>query len=167
MFIPSALLGFVIGMTIWIINLIIIRLYSSARKGFKSKMKKENPTDDFDLKLKMTGAGEDLWKNIRSIVLLYSSLLFILTFSDAEKVNAVDGSYRYLGSTLEKFADSLGTSGKVAKKGDRVRGLLSSELGMAGGSARKLRRPLPDHLLQVLSASEGKPKGMGRRRIYS
>ena len=80
MFIPSALLGFVIGMTIWIINLIIIRLYSSARKGFKSKMKKENPTDDFDLKLKMTGAGEDLWKNIRSIVLLYSSLLTHINF---------------------------------------------------------------------------------------
>ena len=70
MFIPSALLGFVIGMTLWIINLIIIRLYSSARKGLKSKMNKENPTVDFDLKLKMNaGGGEDLWKNIRWIVL--------------------------------------------------------------------------------------------------
>ena len=67
MFIPSALLGFVIGMTIWIINLVIIRLYSSARKGFKSKINQENPTVDFDLKLKMTGTGEDLWKNIRLI----------------------------------------------------------------------------------------------------
>ena len=67
-------------------------------------------------------------------------------FSDAEKVNAVDGTM---------------------KKGDRVRGLLSSELGIAGGSDSKLRRPVPAHLLQVLSASEGKPKGLGRRRIYS
>ena len=53
------------------------------------------------------------------------------------------------------------------KKGDRVRGLLSSELGIAGGSDRKLRRPVPAHLLQVLSASEGKPKGSGRRGMYS
>ena len=76
MFIPSALLGFVIGMTIWIINLIIIRLYSSARKGFKTKINKENPTVDFDLKLKMNaGGGEDLWKNIRLGILLDEGLL--------------------------------------------------------------------------------------------
>ena len=73
MFIPSALLGFVIGMTIWIINLTISRLYTSARKGFKSKINQENPTVDFDLKLKMqmNAAGEeDLWKNIRWVILL-------------------------------------------------------------------------------------------------
>ena len=57
-------------MTLWIINLIIIRLYSSARKGFKSKINQETPTVDFDLKLKMNGAGEDLWKNIRLIIVL-------------------------------------------------------------------------------------------------
>ena len=73
MFIPSALLGFVIGMTIWIINLIIIRLYSSARKCAKSKISKETPPIDFNLKLKMNAAGEeDLWKNIRCM-LLYSA----------------------------------------------------------------------------------------------
>ena len=73
MFIPAALLGFVIGMTIWIINLIIIRLYSSARKCAKSKMNKETPTIDFDLKLKMNVAAEEgLWKNIRYI-LFYST----------------------------------------------------------------------------------------------
>ena len=139
-------------MTIWIINLVIIRLYSSARKGFKSKMNQENPTVDFDLKLKMTGAGEDLWKNIRLIIdAIYAIFLLIkcdppLPFSDAERVNAVDGTM---------------------KKGDRVSGLLGSELRIGGGSDRKLRRPVPSHLLQVLSASEGKPKGLGRRRIYS
>ena len=77
MFIPSALLGFVIGMTIWIINLVISRLYTSARKGFKSKISKETPPVDFDLKLKMKAAGEeDLWKNIRWVV-YFTRLLII------------------------------------------------------------------------------------------
>ena len=77
MFIPSALLGFVIGMTIWIINLVISRLYTSARKGFKSKIRKETPPVDLDLKLKMNAAGEeDLWKNIRWVV-YFTQLLII------------------------------------------------------------------------------------------
>ena len=64
MFIPSALLGFIIGMTFWIINLVIIRLFSLARKSFNSNVGKENKSDD--LKLNMQGLGqEDLWCHMR------------------------------------------------------------------------------------------------------
>ena len=65
MFIPSALLGFIIGMTIWIINLVIIRLFGMARKSFSSNLSNEK-TDDLDLKLKVQGLGpENLWANTR------------------------------------------------------------------------------------------------------
>ena len=66
MFIPSALLGFIIGMTIWIINLVIMRLFGMARKSFSSNLSHENKTDDLDLKLKVQGLGpENLWANTR------------------------------------------------------------------------------------------------------
>ena len=60
MFLPSALLGFIIGMTLWTISLVIMRLCGSARKGFI----KENQTHDLDLKLNAVGE-ENLWKKIR------------------------------------------------------------------------------------------------------
>ena len=66
MFIPSALLGFIIGMSIWLLNLVLIRLYSSARKSCNSNVAKENQNTDFDLKLKIPALGEEeLWKKIR------------------------------------------------------------------------------------------------------
>ena len=66
MFVPSALLGFIIGMTIWIINLVIIRLFGMMRKSFNSNLSNENKTDDLDLKLKVQGLGhENLWANTR------------------------------------------------------------------------------------------------------
>merc|ERR1719516_909964 len=55
MFIPSALLGFIIGMTFWIINLVIIRLFSLARKSFNSNVGNGNKTDDLDLQ----GPGQE------------------------------------------------------------------------------------------------------------
>merc|ERR1719209_1014469 len=67
MFIPSALLGFIIGMTFWIINLVIIRLFSLARKSFNSNVGKENKSDD--LKFNMQGLGqEDLWCHMSEAV---------------------------------------------------------------------------------------------------
>ena len=60
MFLPSALLGFIIGMILWTISLVIMRLYGSARKGFT----KENQTYDLDLKLNAV-CEENLWKKIR------------------------------------------------------------------------------------------------------
>merc|ERR1719323_1102899 len=75
MFIPSALLGFIIGMVIWIIILIVQRTYTSIRKSFQSKNSNLPPEDDFISNMK-NNLTEDPWKKI----------------SDAETVHAIDGT---------------------------------------------------------------------------
>jgi len=129
LFIPSALLGFILGLTLWTMNLVILRLYGSARKGFS----KESKTFDLDLKFNAVGE-ENLWKKI----------------SDVEKINAIDG-------TMKKTGDKL--------RSMRTEELVLSGLVRGGGSDRKFQRP--SHLIESVSASEGKQKGTGRRRIYN
>ena len=75
MFIPAALLGFVIGMAIWLVVLIVMRTYSSIRKSMSRK--DDEPKTDIidDLKFSL---GDDPWKKI----------------SDAETVHGLDGSMR-------------------------------------------------------------------------
>ena len=75
MFIPAALLGFVIGMAIWLVVLIVMRTYSSIRKSM-ARQDDEPKTDIIDdLKFSL---GDDPWKKI----------------SDAETVHGLDGSIR-------------------------------------------------------------------------
>lgn len=73
MLVPAALLGFIIGMSIWLIVLIILRTYTSIRKSLETR--KDGPEDDLIKNLNYT-LSKDPWKKI----------------SDAETVHGLDGS---------------------------------------------------------------------------
>jgi len=75
MLVPAALLGFIIGMSIWLIVLIILRTYTSIRKSLETR--KDTPQDDLIKNLNYT-LSKDPWKKI----------------SDAETVHGLDGSMK-------------------------------------------------------------------------
>ena len=95
---------------------------------------------------KISGKRSGNYNNFHYELFVFTSL----HLSDGEKINAIDGT--------------------MLKNGDRLSSLKTAEFtiaGRGGGSDRKLRRPHTSHLIETLSASEGKPRGMGRRRIYN
>jgi len=76
MFIPAALLGFIIGMGIWIIILTVLRVYSTLRKMTETKNRAAEAGGDVIGDLRLSSLGGDPWRRI----------------SDAETVHTLDGS---------------------------------------------------------------------------
>ena len=76
MFIPAALLGFIIGMGIWIIILSVLRVYSTLRKMTEAKVQAANAGRDVVGDLRLSSLQGDPWRRI----------------SDAETVHTLDGS---------------------------------------------------------------------------
>jgi len=99
MFVPAALLGFIIGMAVWLVVLVILRTYSSFRKAVKDK--NEEPQKDIinDIKYSLS---EDPWKKI----------------SDAETVHGVDGSMRK-GDRVWNLRKESGLGREVVGGSDR------------------------------------------------
>ena len=75
MFVPSALLGFIIGLAVWVIALTIWRTAGLVKTSVVKWIKNEE-NDELDLKVKYT--SEDPWKQI----------------SDAEKIHSVNGAIK-------------------------------------------------------------------------
>ena len=75
MFIPSAILGFIIGMLVWTFFLVILRTLGVIKRAVLKKFCKEE-SDELELRVKYTTG--DPWKKI----------------SDAEKIHSVNGSIR-------------------------------------------------------------------------
>ena len=99
MFIPAALLGFIIGMAVWLVVLIILRTYSSLRKSIEEG--KEEPQKDIinDIKYSLS---DDPWKKI----------------SDAETAHGVDGSMRK-GDRVWNLRKESGLGREVVGGSDR------------------------------------------------
>ena len=76
MFIPSAILGFTIGLLIWVVCLLILRTFGVVKNAVIRVFKKEK-SDELDLKVKYVTSG-DPWIKI----------------SDAEKIHSVNGAIR-------------------------------------------------------------------------
>ena len=76
MFIPAALLGFIIGMGIWIIILSVLRVYSTLRKMTETKNQGAEAGGDVIGDLRLSSLSGDPWRRI----------------TDAETVHTLDGS---------------------------------------------------------------------------
>ena len=76
MFIPSAILGFIIGLLVWVVCLLILRTFGVVKNAVIRVFKKEK-SDVLDLKVKYVTSG-DPWIKI----------------SDAEKIHSVNGAIR-------------------------------------------------------------------------
>ena len=78
MFIPSALLGFIIDMGIWIILLTVIRMYTTLRKMAEARTLSAEGGRDVIGDLRLSALSQDPWRRI----------------TDAETVHSLDGSLR-------------------------------------------------------------------------
>ena len=91
MFIPSALLGFIIGMGVWLCVLLVLRLYSSLRK--MTEARQDDPPVDIIGDIKAT-LSEDPWKKI----------------SDAETVHGLDGTMMRKGDRVWRLQQESGVA---------------------------------------------------------
>ena len=76
MFIPSAILGFIIGLLVWVVALAILRIFGVVKKTV-IRVFKNQKLDELDLKVKYVTSG-DPWIKI----------------SDAERIHSVNGAIR-------------------------------------------------------------------------
>ena len=76
MFIPSAILGFIIGLLVWVVALAILRTFGVVKKTV-IRVFKNQKSDELDLKVKYVTTG-DPWIKI----------------SDAERIHSVNGAIR-------------------------------------------------------------------------
>jgi len=128
MFIPSAILGFIIGLLFWVVCLLILRTFGVFKKAVIRVFKKEK-VDDMDLAVKYVISG-DPWIKI----------------SDAEKIHSVNGSIRksVLGPySPEKMAEFnqevLQTINYLNTPDKGVEGMRESEDSFAGQGRQSWR----------------------------
>ena len=76
MFIPSAILGFIIGLLVWVVALAILRIFGVVKKTV-IRVFKNQKLDELDLKVKYVTSG-DPWIKI----------------SDAERIHSGNGAIR-------------------------------------------------------------------------
>ena len=121
MFIPSAILGFIIGLLFWVVCLLILRTFGVFKKAVIRVFKKEK-VDDMDLAVKYVISG-DPWIKI----------------SDAEKIHSVNGSIKksvlgpYSPEKMAEFNQEVLQTVNYLNTPDKVgEGMRESEDSFAG-----------------------------------
>ena len=128
MFIPSAILGFIIGLLFWVVCLLILRTFGVFKKAVIRVFKKEK-VDDMDLAVKYVISG-DPWIKI----------------SDAEKIHSVNGSIKksvlgpYSPEKMAEFNQEVLQTVNYLNTPDKgVEGMRESEDSFAGQGRQSWR----------------------------